>query len=119
MKLHGKKALVTGADSGIGRAIAELFAHEGADVAITYNTDAEGAAGDRAAEQHGAGGVIEQQGGAGVVQCAGEGERAGGDAGRGGHRHHEDVAVRHVRQLVGEHALEQVMLDFWNAGRNS
>uniref|UniRef100_UPI001177C4EE SDR family oxidoreductase n=1 Tax=Enterococcus faecalis TaxID=1351 RepID=UPI001177C4EE len=30
-------------DSGIGQATAELFAREGADVAITYNTDAEGA----------------------------------------------------------------------------
>ncbi len=44
MKLRNKRALVTGADSGIGRAIAELFAREGADVVVTYNTDAEGAA---------------------------------------------------------------------------
>lgn len=44
MKLQGKRALVTGADSGIGQAAAELFAREGADIAITYNTDAEGAA---------------------------------------------------------------------------
>ncbi len=44
MKLQGQIALITGADSGIGQAAAELFAREGADVAITYNTDAEGAA---------------------------------------------------------------------------
>lgn len=43
MKLKDKRALVTGADSGIGQAIAEVFAQEGADVAIVYHTDRDGA----------------------------------------------------------------------------
>ncbi len=48
-KLTGKKALVTGSDSGIGQAIAALFAQEGADVVIMYHTDEKGAGDTRKA----------------------------------------------------------------------
>jgi NAD(P)-dependent dehydrogenase (short-subunit alcohol dehydrogenase family) len=40
-RLEGKKALITGGDSGIGRAVAIAFAREGADVVLSYLPDEE------------------------------------------------------------------------------
>lgn len=42
-RLHGKAAVITGADSGIGRAVAIAFAREGADVVIAYFNEHEDA----------------------------------------------------------------------------
>src|SRR6202021_3341895 len=42
-KLAGKKAVITGADSGIGRAVAIAYAREGADVLIAYLNEHEDA----------------------------------------------------------------------------
>ncbi|KAF2669814.1 general stress protein [Microthyrium microscopicum] len=54
-KLEGKKALITGGDSGIGRAVAILYAREGADVTIVYLPDEEKDAQDtkKAVEEEG------------------------------------------------------------------
>ena len=46
-RLHGKVALITGSDSGIGQSTAVAFAEEGADVVVTYLHDADGAASTR------------------------------------------------------------------------
>ena len=51
---HERLAIITGADSGIGKATAELLATEGFDVGITFHTDEAGAEDPRAAvEQRG------------------------------------------------------------------
>lgn len=43
--LEGKKAIITGGTRGIGRALCEIFAREGADVAFNYNKNDDLAAG--------------------------------------------------------------------------
>ena len=43
MKLNGRVALVTGSGTGIGRAISELFANEGAKVSLNYHHSRDGA----------------------------------------------------------------------------
>lgn len=42
--LEGKKAIITGGSRGIGRALCEIFAREGADIAFNYNISDERAA---------------------------------------------------------------------------
>jgi NAD(P)-dependent dehydrogenase (short-subunit alcohol dehydrogenase family) len=58
-RLEGRVALITGADSGIGRAVAVLYAREGADVAICYLSEHEDAAETlRAVEAEGRRGIL-------------------------------------------------------------
>lgn len=52
-RLQGRRTLITGGDSGIGRAVAVAFAREGADVAIVYDSDdASAAETSRLVRQH-------------------------------------------------------------------
>ena len=62
MKLEGKKAIVTGGSRGIGRAIALLYAKEGADILVNYHSN-DAAAKDTVAE-------IEKLGRKGVAVAA-------------------------------------------------
>lgn len=57
-KLKGMVALITGGDSGIGRAVAVLFAREGADVAVAYLSEHEDAAETKRAVENEGGGCI-------------------------------------------------------------
>ena len=81
-RLKGKIALITGADSGIGRAVAALFAREGADVAILYLCEHDDAARTRE--------IVER-----------EGRRAITIAGDVGSKHFCEQAVRQTVDRFG------------------
>jgi NAD(P)-dependent dehydrogenase (short-subunit alcohol dehydrogenase family) len=82
-RLEGKVAIVTGADSGIGRAVAALYAREGADVAILYLCEHDDAAETRR-----------------IVEA--EGRRAIAIAGDLGEKDHCERAVAQVIEKFGK-----------------
>nr|WP_062340339.1 SDR family oxidoreductase [Herbidospora sakaeratensis] len=81
--LKGRKALITGGDSGIGRAVAVAFAKEGADVAIAYLSEHDDAEHTRA--------LVEREGRRCVLLP--------GDLGRADHC--EEVVEQTVKELGG------------------
>jgi len=91
-RLDGKVALITGADSGIGRAVAALFAREGADIAIVYLCEHDDAAKSKE--------IVE-----------GEGRRAITIAGDVGDR---DFCDRAVAETVGQLGRLDILVN--NAG---
>ena len=90
-KLEGEVALITGGDSGIGRAVAVLFAREGANIAIAYLDE------DRDAEETRA--RVEREGAA--VALRADGDRHLALSGRVGHL----AVVAHVAHPPVERRL--------------
>ena len=91
-RLKGKVALVTGGDSGIGRAVAALFAREGADVAIVYLCEHDDAAKTKQ--------IVEQEGRKAIAIAGDIGDKA--------------FCERAVRQAVGELGKLDILVN--NAG---
>jgi NAD(P)-dependent dehydrogenase (short-subunit alcohol dehydrogenase family) len=67
-RLKGKVALITGADSGIGRAVAALYAREGADIAILYLCEHDDAAKTK--------GIVENEGRKAITIAGDLGDKA-------------------------------------------
>lgn len=108
--LEGKVALVTGGDSGIGRAVCAAFAKEGADVAFTYLSEQEDADAGHTA------GLVRAEGRrclalrgdlAAADYCAEVVQRTVGELGR------LDVLVNNVAQQQPVGSLEEITDEQW------
>jgi NAD(P)-dependent dehydrogenase (short-subunit alcohol dehydrogenase family) len=91
-RLKDKVALITGADSGIGRAVAALFAREGADIAIVYLCEHDDAAETKR--------IVEKEGRRAITIAGDVGDR--------------DFCERSVKQTVDELRRLDVLVN--NAG---
>ncbi len=109
-KLEGKAALITGGDSGIGRAVAVLFAREGADVAIVYlpeeQSDAEET--QRAVEREGRRALLAPGDVRNPSFCQWVVERTVGEFGR------LDVLVNNAAFQQHQKSLEDVTEEQWD-----
>ena len=107
-KLKGKAALITGADSGIGRAVAIAFAREGADVLISYwqeHEDAQETA--RWVEQAGRRAVLVPGDVADPAHCQALVDKAVEQFGR------LDIVVNNAAFQKGEDSIDDVSIEDW------
>ncbi|MFI6760831.1 glucose 1-dehydrogenase [Micromonospora sp. NPDC050417] len=107
-RLEGKKAVITGGDSGIGRAVAIAFAREGADVLISYlseHDDAKDTA--KLVEQAGRRAVLVAGDLADAAHCRTVVERAVEEFGR------IDVLVNNAAYQMTHKTIEEITDDEW------
>jgi NAD(P)-dependent dehydrogenase (short-subunit alcohol dehydrogenase family) len=107
-KLAGKVALITGADSGIGRAVAIAYAREGADVLISYleeQQDAEETA--RWVDQAGRRAVLVAGDVADPAHCQALVDRAVSELGQ------LDIIVNNAAFQKGADSIEEISVDDW------
>jgi hypothetical protein len=108
-KLEGKKTIVTGADSGIGRAVAIAFAREGADVLISYlNEDNDARETAKWVEAAGRRAVLVAGDLADPAQCRQVVDRAVKEFGR------IDVLVSNAAFQATHSSIEEISDDEWN-----
>lgn len=108
-KLRGKAALVTGADSGIGRAVAIAFAREGADVVISYlSEDDDAGETARYVEDAGRRAVLVPGDVSSPQHCRGLVERTVGELGK------VDVLVNNAAFQMTHESIEEVSDDEWD-----
>ncbi|MCV7078710.1 MULTISPECIES: glucose 1-dehydrogenase [Mycobacterium] len=108
-KLTGKSAVITGGDSGIGRAVAIAFAREGADVLIAYlNEDDDAQDVARYVEDAGRKCVLVRGDLADAQQCRAVVERAASEFGQ------IDVLVNNAAFQMTHESLEEISDEEWD-----
>ena len=108
-KLTGKAAVITGGDSGIGRAVAIAFAREGADVLIAYlNEDGDAQDTARLIEEAGRKAVLVPGDLSEAAHCRGVIDRAVQEFGR------VDVLVSNAAFQMNHTSLDDISEDEWD-----
>jgi NAD(P)-dependent dehydrogenase (short-subunit alcohol dehydrogenase family) len=108
-KLEGKAAIITGADSGIGRAVAIAFAREGADVLISYlNEDEDARETAKWVEQAGRRAVLVPGDVSQVAHCRAIVDQAMREFGR------IDVLVNNAAVQYSHESIEEIPEEEWD-----